>query len=64
MKIFIERDNKRVRMKFAGRASDLLKKIKINKETVLIIKNNELVDYDEMLSDNDDIKILSVVSGG
>ena len=39
-------------------------KIKITLESCLIVKNNELVTDDEQLKDEDEIKILSVVSGG
>ena len=43
---------------------DLLRKINVNKETVLIVKNNTLVTEDSELKNNDNIKLLSVISGG
>ena len=64
MNIFIERENKKLTKKFKGTAQDLLKDLKINPETVLIVKNNEVVTEDESLNDKDTIKILSVISGG
>ena len=64
MKIFIEKDGLNIEEKFSGKASELLKKLKINSETVLIVKNDELISEDEVLKDSDSIKILSVISGG
>jgi sulfur carrier protein ThiS len=64
VKIFIENKNKSLDIKFNGKASSLLKKLKINPEEVIIIKNNALVSLDENLNESDNVKILSVVSGG
>ena len=64
MKVFIEAENKNKKLKFNGTATQLLSKLKINPETVLVAKNDELVSEDEKLEDNDDIKLLSVISGG
>lgn len=49
---------------FEGSAEELLKKLNINLETVVITKNNELITEDESLKNSDQIKIISVVSGG
>lgn len=64
MKVYIEKTNKKQEIKFEGSAKKLLSKLKINPETIIIIKNNELVSEDEILKDKDEIKILSVISGG
>jgi|WetSurMetagenome_2_1015567.scaffolds.fasta_scaffold956038_1 sulfur carrier protein ThiS len=64
MKIFVEKENRMKQMKFKGTTLILLKKLKINPEEVIVVKNNELVGLDENLVDKDSIKILSVVSGG
>lgn len=63
MKVFIEKTNKTITAK-AMTAKELLSKLKINPITVLVIRNNELVLDEEKLSDKDEIKILSVISGG
>jgi len=63
MKIFIEKDNKQLVLK-AKTVTDLLNKLEINPDTVLVVKNNEVVLSDEILSETDEIKILSVISGG
>ena len=64
MKLYIELEGKTVSLKFSGTSRQLLKKLKINPQTVLVSRNNELITDDEKLSDKDEIKILSVISGG
>ena len=64
MQIFIEIDNKEKKMQFNGTVSQLLQKLQINSETVLVARNNTLVTEDDTLSDTDEIKLLSVISGG
>ncbi len=44
--------------------SELLRHLQINPETVLVVRENEVLTEDEALKDNDSIKILSVISGG
>ncbi|MAG47393.1 thiamine biosynthesis protein ThiS [archaeon] len=43
---------------------EILKKLKINPETVIISRNEELILLDQKLENNDEIKLLSVISGG
>ena len=64
MNVFIEKENKQLVLKKNCTGLELLKKLKINPDTVLLVKNNEIVLPEENLSKTDDIKILSVVSGG
>jgi len=64
MKVFIEKDKKEIDFSFSGSALDLLSQLDVNKETVLVIRNSELITLDEKLVDSDTVKILSVVSGG
>ena len=63
MKVYIERtkENKDVK---ANNVEELLVKLKLNPTTVLVIKNKNLVTETEKLTDKDEIKIISVVSGG
>ena len=63
MKIEIE-GGKTITKKFSGRGSLLLKELNLNASTVLMVRNGTLVPEDEFLKDTDEIKILSVVSGG
>lgn len=65
MEIYIERINKKIHKNITNiTVRDLLKELNINVEEVIVIKNNELVDEDEILENKDDVKIISVISGG
>ncbi len=64
MKLFIEKNNQTKTLKFNGTALQLIKKLNLNPESVLVVKNNTLITEDEKLNDKDEIKILSVISGG
>jgi len=64
--VFIDRENKSANLELDGNRTviDLLKELKINPVTVIVSRNNELILEDEKLNDKDEIKILSVISGG
>ncbi len=64
MLIHIERGNRKENKKFEGTVAELLSELKINPETVLVAKNNELVTADDELGEKDEVRILSVISGG
>ena len=64
MKVYIERKREQKEIKFSGTGVELLGKLDINPQSVLIAKNGEIVTEDENLKDSDSIKILSVISGG
>jgi len=63
MKVYIEHEDREVSAK-AGSVKELLGKLKINPVTVVVVKNNEMVTEEEKLGPKDDVKILSVISGG
>ena len=64
--IFIDRENKNIKLVLISNSlvMDLLKELKINPVTVIVSRSNELILEDEKLKDKDEIKILSVISGG
>ncbi|MBI1934832.1 MoaD/ThiS family protein [Candidatus Woesearchaeota archaeon] len=66
VKAYIDRENRKVEVELKGspKVSDLMKKLKINPVTVIVSRNNELILEDGMLKNNDEIRILSVISGG
>lgn len=66
VKVFVDRNNsnKTIELDNNSTVSDLLQKLSINPVTVIVSRNNELMLEDEKLSNNDEIKILSVISGG
>lgn len=51
---------------FSGdmRVSVLLKKLSLLPSTVMVIRNDQLLTEDELVRDQDDIEIRSVISGG
>ena len=44
--------------------SVLLDRLEVNRESVLVIRNNTIVPGDERLSDDDVVEIRPVISGG
>ena len=66
LKVFYDRENKEKTIELGNNSSvkDLLEKLGINPVTVIVSKNNDVVLEDEKLKDKDDIKIISVISGG
>ena len=64
MEIFLERENRKINIKFNGSAAELLKKLNLNQSAVLVSRGKVLITEDTKLSDSDSVKIMSVVSGG
>ena len=64
MNIYVEAQKKNIKKNFNGRVDSLLKELKINPETVLVKRNNELLTEEDKLSEKDNIELISVVSGG
>lgn len=65
IKVFIERYSEtKVVDKDIKNISELLKELNVNPETVVTARNNELVTLDAKLKDGDEVRILSVISGG
>lgn len=66
MKIYVEKQNKHLELEAdkARNGAGLLERLSINPDTVILVKNGEVVLPEEDLSETDDIKILSVISGG
>jgi len=63
MKVYVEKQDKLLELD-AKDGTELLEKLGINPDTVILVKNDEAVLPEEGLSETDDIKILSVISGG
>ncbi len=65
IEIFFEKTQKRDKISFSGKTvRDILAQLKINPETVLVVRANEVITEDERLADKDKLDILSVISGG
>jgi thiamine biosynthesis protein ThiS len=56
--------DKQLEIKAGATARDSLKKLGINSESVLIVVNGKLVTDDVILKDDDQVKLVAVVSGG
>lgn len=66
MKVYIEKEDRTVDISKGKNCTgiELLKELHINPATVILVRNREVILDDELLSDADDIQILSVISGG
>ncbi|MBW2971302.1 MoaD/ThiS family protein [Candidatus Woesearchaeota archaeon] len=64
MEIYIERQDEHIKKRFNGKAVDLLKQLKINPVTIVLVQNGRIVPEQVELKDTDKIEILEVVSGG
>ena len=64
--VFIERKNENAILELKEDSSihDLLNLLNVNPITIIPVKNGEVVTEDIKLEDNDNIKLMSVVSGG
>jgi thiamine biosynthesis protein ThiS len=63
LKVFIEKEGKEKTVT-AKTVAEMLNKLDINSETVIVVSNDEVITEDAKLNEKDKIKILSVVSGG
>ncbi len=63
IQVYLEREHKKINLE-ASSIKDITKKLNLNLNEIIIIKNNELITEKTKLKNNDEIKILPVVSGG
>ncbi|MDD9953892.1 MAG: thiamine biosynthesis protein ThiS [Candidatus Woesearchaeota archaeon] len=63
MEVFIEKEQKRLELEFTGTAKELLEKIDVNPETVLIVADGTLITEEDEIKAKK-IELLSVISGG
>jgi sulfur carrier protein ThiS len=66
MKIYYERDKKEeeIEIKKPKKIKQLLEERGISLESVILVKNDKIALEDEFVEDKDELKLLSVVSGG
>jgi len=64
MRIYIEREGRQREISFKGTVRELLHNLNINPETVLVASGNNLLTADTNISGKEEIKVLSVISGG
>ena len=64
MEIYFDKTRQHMTKEFHGQVKDLLKKLEINPTTVIVTRDDVLLTEQDKVSNDDRIKILSVVSGG
>lgn len=64
MKVILRQPRREVEVDGAGRVSDLLRRLDIVAESVLVIRGNELLTVEDRLADDDVIELRPVISGG
>ena len=66
IKVKIQRTNENKELNIENKATveQLLSKININPTTVIVTRNKEVITEDTPLNNNDNLEILSVISGG
>jgi sulfur carrier protein len=60
----IGREEREIKVRKGIRIIDLLRRLKINPETVVVRKNKEVCIEEERIEEGDYIEIISVISGG
>jgi sulfur carrier protein len=64
MQVLLRNPKRTIEVDGPVRVSVLLDRLDINRESVLVIRNDTLVPGDEVLADADSIEIRPVISGG
>ena len=64
MKLYVERTKENLELDFTGSVQELLDKLNILSETALVARDGNIITEDEEISNEDSIKLLSVISGG
>jgi sulfur carrier protein ThiS len=64
MEVYNERTEKTIKLKFKGTVGELLEKLEINSEDVMVVRDNDILTPDDEVYITDTIRILSVISGG
>lgn len=64
MKVVLRNPRRELEMKGPVQVSTLLKRLEVNRESVLVIRGDTIVAGDGWLRDDDDVEIRPVISGG
>jgi len=64
MKVIIRRPRREVEMPGSRRVRDLLQELKINPESVLVVRGQELLTPDELVRDEETVEVVPAISGG
>lgn len=64
MELYFARTKETKRMEFEGALNDLLKQTAINKETVIVIRNDTIITEEDKITNKDKLTIIPIISGG
>jgi sulfur carrier protein len=64
VKVLLRNPRREVEVEGPVRVHALLARLELNRESVLVIRNDELVPADALLEDTDVVEIRPVISGG
>jgi sulfur carrier protein len=64
MKVIIRRPRREVEMPGSRRVRDLLQELKINPESVLVVRGDELLTPDEVVKEGETVEVVPAISGG
>jgi len=64
MKVLLRNPRRELAVDGPIRVDTLLRRLEIDRESVLVIRNRELVPGDAELGDDDEVEIRPVISGG
>ena len=67
MKITVEYRNNKIELEFEEnkvKAKDVLKKMNLSRDYAFVVKNDEIVDLDEYITQSDKVKVINAISGG
>lgn len=64
VKIKFRNKEKEVNVQEASKVKDVLKKADINRETVIIKRNNEIIPAEEEVKNRDNLEAIRIISGG
>ena len=64
MKVTLRNPRRELEIDGPIRVVDLLNRLEVNRESVIVIRNDTLIPGDTLLDDTDSIEIRPVISGG
>ena len=64
IKISPENTVKNIELKTGSTVYDILKKIQLKPDTVIVIKDNIPIPIDDIINQNNELRIIKVASGG